>query len=50
MSSVPERSDIAEEYTWDLTDLFADDEEWEAAFEEVDGRLEELASSVTRPS
>ena len=44
MSSVPERSDIAEEYTWDLTDLFADDEEWEAAFEEVEGRLEELAA------
>jgi len=44
MSSVPERSDIAEEYTWDLTGLFADDEEWEAAFDAVEGRLEELSA------
>ncbi|QLD85243.1 oligoendopeptidase F [Natronomonas halophila] len=42
MSSVPERSDIAEEYTWDLTDLFADDEEWEEAYEAVEERLDEL--------
>ncbi|WP_254840007.1 oligoendopeptidase F [Natronomonas marina] len=42
MSSVPERSDVAEEYTWDLADLFSDDEEWEEAFERVEERLEEL--------
>ncbi|WP_336134826.1 oligoendopeptidase F [Natronomonas amylolytica] len=42
MSSVPERSDIAEEYTWDLTDLFADEEEWEAAYEDVEERLADL--------
>jgi oligoendopeptidase F len=42
MSSVPERSDVAEEYTWDLADLFSDDEEWEKAFERVEERLEEL--------
>ena len=40
MSSVPDRSDVAEEYTWDLSDLYADDEEWEAAFEAVEERLE----------
>ena len=42
MSSVPERSDVAEEHTWDLTDLFADDEEWEATYAEVEERLEDL--------
>ena len=44
MSSVPDRSDVAEEYTWDLSDLYADDEEWEAAFEAVEERLEELSA------
>ena len=44
MSSVPERSDIDETYTWDLTDLFADDEAWEDAFGELRGRLEDLAA------
>ncbi|WP_435196435.1 oligoendopeptidase F [Natronomonas sp. EA1] len=42
MSSVPERSDIDEQYTWDLTDLFADDEAWETAFAAVSERLDEL--------
>ncbi len=42
MSSVPERGEIAEAYTWDLTDLFADDEAWEAAYEDVEARLPEL--------
>ncbi|WP_411715451.1 oligoendopeptidase F [Natronomonas sp.] len=42
MSSVPERSEVDERYTWDLTDLFADDEEWEAAYEAVEERLDEL--------
>jgi oligoendopeptidase F len=44
MSSVPERSDIPEEYTWDLADLFADDDEWEAAYEAVADRIDELAA------
>jgi oligoendopeptidase F len=44
MSSVPERSEVDEAYTWDLTDLFADDEAWETAFEAVGERLEELAA------
>ena len=44
MSSVPERSDIAEEYTWDLTDLFADDDEWEAAYAALEDRIEELSA------
>jgi oligoendopeptidase F len=44
MSSVPERGEVDEQYKWDLSDLFAYDEEWEEAFDEVEGRLEELES------
>jgi oligoendopeptidase F len=42
MSSVPERSEIAAEYKWDLDSIYASDEEWEAAFAEVKERLPEL--------
>ena len=42
MSSVPARNEIAEEYTWDLEDIFASDEDWEAAYEDVSERLEDL--------
>ena len=44
MSSVPERSDIDTSYKWDLDDLFASDEEWQAAYEAVENRLGELQS------
>jgi len=42
MSSVPERSEIDEQYKWDLESVYASDEEWEDAFEAVSERLEEL--------
>ncbi len=42
MSSVPERSEIDAEYRWDLEDIYATDEEWEAAFEAVRERIPEL--------
>ncbi len=38
MSSVPERSDIDEEYKWDLDSIYASDDEWEAAYEEAEER------------
>ncbi|WP_254535732.1 oligoendopeptidase F [Halomarina litorea] len=44
MSSVPERGDIDEEYKWNLEDIYADDDEWEAAYEECEGLIEELAA------
>ena len=44
MSSVPERSDIDAAYKWDLQDIYASDEAWEAAFEAVSERVEELAA------
>ena len=44
MSTVPERSEVDEIYTWDLTDLFADDEAWESAYRETKGRVDELSA------
>ena len=44
MSSVPDRSDIDEEYKWDLEALYADDDAWEDAFEDVSERIEDLAA------
>jgi oligoendopeptidase F len=41
---VPERSEIDDAYTWDLTDLFADDEAWEETYAETDERIEELSA------
>jgi oligoendopeptidase F len=42
MSSVPDRSDIDTAYTWDLGSLYADDEDWEAAYEAADEALDDL--------
>ncbi|WP_306053864.1 oligoendopeptidase F [Natronococcus wangiae] len=42
MSSVPERSEIDEEYTWDLESIYATDDDWEAAYEAVAERVGEL--------
>ncbi|MFT4889432.1 MAG: oligoendopeptidase F [Halobacteriales archaeon] len=41
-SSVPERTAIDEAYKWDLESIYADDEEWEAAYDEV----EELIADI----
>ena len=42
MSSVPERSDIDAEDKWALESIFASDDDWEAAFEDVSDRIDEL--------
>ncbi|WP_135821321.1 oligoendopeptidase F [Halostella litorea] len=44
MSSVPERSEIEPEYKWDLESVYADDDEWEAAYEDVAERVAELSA------
>ncbi|QIB75963.1 oligoendopeptidase F [Halogeometricum borinquense] len=44
MSSVPERSEIDSEYKWDLESIYASDDEWETAFEDVQERLSEIAA------
>lgn len=42
MSSVPERNDIEEEYKWEVTDVFADEEEWESAYERAESLIDDL--------
>ena len=44
MSSVPERSEIDPEYKWQVERIYADEAEWEDAYEDVQGRLDELAA------
>jgi oligoendopeptidase F len=44
MSSVPERSDIDDDYKWDLESIYASDEDWEAAYEDVESKLDALQS------
>ncbi|APW97437.1 oligoendopeptidase F [Halobiforma lacisalsi AJ5] len=44
MSSVPERSEIDEQYTWDLESIYATDDDWEEAYETVSERIEDLQS------
>ena len=44
MSSVPERSERETEYKWDLESIYATDDEWEQAYEDVEERLDELAA------
>jgi oligoendopeptidase F len=42
MSSVPDRSEVDEAYTWDLEALYPDDDAWEAAFEEAQELVDDL--------
>jgi len=44
MSSVPDRSEIDDEYKWDLESLYTTDEDWEQAFEDAQELVEELAA------
>ncbi|WP_158855512.1 oligoendopeptidase F [Halorhabdus sp. CUG00001] len=44
MSSVPERSEIDEEYKWALESLYADVEAWEDAYEDAEELIEVVAS------
>jgi oligoendopeptidase F len=48
MSSVPERNEIDEQYKWDITDIFADEKEWESAYERAESLIEDLASYESR--
>ena len=41
---IPQRSEVPEEYTWDLSDLFENDEAWQAAYEKA-ARFVELSAS-----
>jgi len=44
MSSVPERAEIADDYKWDLARVYANEGEWQAAYDAVEDRLADLRS------
>ncbi|MFB6177098.1 MAG: M3 family oligoendopeptidase, partial [Halobaculum sp.] len=44
MSSVPERSEIDAEYKWSIDSIYEDDEAWEAAYEAVRDRVDDIRS------
>ncbi|MEF8775506.1 MAG: oligoendopeptidase F [Haloarculaceae archaeon] len=50
MSSVPERSEVDTEYIWDLESLYADDEDWEAAYETAQAMLDDLRAFEDHPT
>lgn len=43
VKSLPKREDVPEELTWDLTSLFASDDEWEKAFREAEEEISYVA-------
>ncbi|MBQ6559717.1 MAG: oligoendopeptidase F [Erysipelotrichaceae bacterium] len=44
MNEIKERNEIAEEYKWDLSSLFKNDEEWQKALGETEDFIKEAAS------
>ncbi|MFW5939720.1 MAG: oligoendopeptidase F [Halolamina sp.] len=42
MSTVPERTEIDEEYKWDLASIFPDEETWQDAYDDVEARVDDL--------
>lgn len=41
---IPERKDVDAKFTWDLTQIFADDSEWEKAYEALSGFQSKIES------
>ena len=49
LTRIPERNEIPEEYTWDLRDLFPDDEAWAAEYRallEMPARITAFAGTL----
>ena len=42
MEKVPERSEIAQKYKWDLESIYSENGEWKNSLEGVKKRLDEL--------
>lgn len=50
---LPKRSEVKEEYTWDLSDMYASKEAWDKELEEVlaiTGEIEKMEGKVDRKS
>jgi|GEM_PF-3195750 len=43
MSSVPTRNEIDEEYKWDLSSLYVDNEDWEGSYENAESLIDEVS-------
>lgn len=43
-TKVPRRDEIEDEYTWDLTTIYASDKVWEEAVGKIEGRMPEIAA------
>jgi oligoendopeptidase F len=43
MSSVPARDEVQDRYKWDLSSLYADDEDWEDAYSRAEELMQELS-------
>ncbi len=43
MKEIKSRAAIAEEYKWDLSDIYADDACWEKEFKELDARISDIS-------
>ena len=44
MSSVPERSEVEKQYKWNLSSLYADDEEWEKDYERAEKLIQDISA------
>lgn len=44
MSEILSRAETDPAYKWSITDLFADDEQWESAYAEYSGKIEDIKS------
>jgi oligoendopeptidase F len=44
MSALPDRSEVDDEHTWDLDDIYATDEDWERAYEAVENGIDDLTA------
>ena len=42
------RSEVKEEYTWNLKDMYASDEDWKKDLDEIDKILDEIRSEERR--
>ena len=48
VEQVPTRDQIANKYKWDLTGFFASDSAWQIAFDQLKGRIPEMAKFETK--
>ncbi len=44
VKKLPERSEVAREDCWDLSSLFSSDAEWEAAYSELESKVDTFES------